>query len=151
MMRRSRTLAHRAALAALVAAIGSAAIAGGASAASISTPETIRPGAAIPLDFPGYDEPASNRLPGGFRIVKRTARLLRGERSTVVMSAPRDFRIVTFAVGERSAVGFAALDPAYPGERTTRIRLYAVNSRLAPGETGAGAIYLLARRVRRSD
>jgi hypothetical protein len=132
-------------------ATGSAAITGGASAASISTPETIRPGATIPLDLPGYHEPASNRLPGGYRIVKRTARLVRGERSTVVMSAPVGFRIVTFAVGERSEVGFAALDHAYPGERTTRIRLYAVGSRLAPGETGSGTIYLLARRAQRSD
>lgn len=150
-MVRSSSSARRAVVGALFAAAGSAALAGGASAASISTPETIRPGAAIPVDFPGYDEPPSNRLPGGFRIVERTARLVRGERSTIVMSAPRSFRIVTFAVGERSEVGFAALDPAYPGERTTRIRLHAVGRRLAPGETGSGAIYLLARRARRSD
>jgi hypothetical protein len=146
-MRLVPSLRRTAALSALVVIAGSAALADGAAAASISTPEVIRPGATIPVDLPGYDEPASNRLPGGHRIVKRTARLVRGERSTVVMTAPQGFRIVTFGVGERSEVGFAALDRTYPGRRSTRIRLYSVDSRLAPGETGSGAIYLLARRA----
>lgn len=62
------------------------------------------------------------------------------------MSAPRRFRIVTFAVAERGEVGFAPVSRDYPGERSTRVRMYAVGSRLAAGETGRGAIYLLARR-----
>jgi hypothetical protein len=146
-MRLVPSLRRTAALGALLATAGSAALAAGAAAASISTPEVIRPGADIPVDFPGYREPASNRLPGGHRIVKRTARLVRGERSTVVMTAPQGFRIVTFGVGERSEVGFAALDRTYPGRRSTRIRLHSVDSRLAPGETGSASIYLLARRA----
>jgi hypothetical protein len=147
MMRLALSTRRTAALVALVAIAGPAAFSGIAGAASISTPQVIRPGATIPVDFPGYEEPASNRLPGGHRIVKRTARLARGERSTVVMTAPQGFRIVTFAVGARSEVGFAALDRSYPGRRSTRIRLYSVGSRLAPGETGSGAIHLLARRA----
>ena len=146
-MRQVLPLRSTAALGALLAVTGSAALAGGASAASISTPQVIRPGATIPVDFPGYDEPVSNRLPGRHRIVKRVARLVRGERSTVVMTAPQGFRIVTFAVSERSKVGFSALDPDYPGRRSTRIRLHAVDRRVARGESGSGAIYLLARRA----
>jgi hypothetical protein len=135
-----------AARAVLLAGLASATLASGAQAASISTPEVIRPGATIPVDFPGYREPADGRLPAGYRIVRRTATIARGERMTVVMSAPRRFRIVTFAVAERGEVGFAAVDRDYPGERSTRVRMYAVNSRLAVGEIGRGVIYLLARR-----
>jgi hypothetical protein len=136
-----------AALAAITATFFSAALAGSASAASISTPEVIRPGAKIPVDFPGYREPADDRLPAGYRIVRRTARLERGEQMIAVMSAPRRFRIVTFGSAEGGEVGFAATDPGYPGERTTRVRLFAVNRLLARGETGRGTIYLLARRA----
>ncbi len=142
------SLRRIAALAALIAALGSAALAGGASAASISTPEVIRPGAKIPIDFPGYREPADDRLPAGYRIVRRTARLVRGEQMIAVMSAPRRFRIVTFGTAEGGEVGFAATDRDYPGQRTTRVRLFAVDRLLEPGETGTATIYLLARRAR---
>ena len=138
-----------AALAALAASIGSAALAGSAPAASISTPEVIRPGDRIPIDFPGYREPADDRLPGGWRIVRRTAKVDRGERMTAVMSAPRGFRIVTFGIAEGGEVGFAAVERDYPGRRTTRVRLFAVDRLLSPGETGTGTIYLLARRAPR--
>jgi hypothetical protein len=135
-------------LATLAAAVLSLAVPGGASAASISTPEVIRPGALIPIDFPGYREPANDRLPGGWRIVRRTARLVRGERMTAVMSAPRGFRIVTFGVVEGGAVGLRPVDPDYPGRRTTRIDLFTLNRLLDPGQTGGATILLLARRAR---
>jgi hypothetical protein len=142
------SLRRIAALAALLAAVGSAAPAGGASAASISTPEVIRPGAKIPIDFPGYREPTGDRLPAGYRIVRRTARLVRGEQMIAVMSAPRRFRIVTFGTAEGGEVGFAATDPDYRGQRTTRVRLFAVDRLLERGQTGTATIYLLARRAR---
>jgi hypothetical protein len=146
-MRPITTVRRVASLAALAAAAGSGALAGGASAASISTPVVLGPGERIPIDFPGYREPSDNRLPNGLRIVRRTAKLTRGEQMTVVMTAPQGFRIVTFGVSGRSEVGFRALDTRYPGRRSTRVQIRAADRRLEPGETGSGRIYLLARRA----
>jgi len=146
-MRLSLPLRRTAALAAIVASVGSAGLAGSASAASISTPTVLRPGASSPINFAGYKEPSNNKLPKDFPIVRREAKLVRGEQQTIVMSAPQGFRIVGLGLSEKSQVGFVALNRDYPGRRSTRVQMYSVNSRLAPGETGTGTIYLLARRA----
>ena len=49
-------------LAAITAVAGTAALAGTASAATFEKAPVLQPGATIPVDFPGYKEPANNKL-----------------------------------------------------------------------------------------
>lgn len=53
--------------------------AGVASAATISAPVVLKPGAEIPVDFAGYEEPVDGKLPAGYRIVKRKVVMQEGE------------------------------------------------------------------------
>ena len=135
-----------AALAALAAVAGTA---GPAAAAVVEPPRTIAPGCGIPIDFPGYREPADDRLPANHRIVSVAVELARGERHTITMSAPRGFRIVTFGFAEHGQVGgFITSGTAkYIGKRTTQVTLVAFDRMIDPGGTGTGTIYMLARRA----
>ena len=134
-------------LAALIAVAASAALGGTASAATIGEREVLRPGAKIPIDFPGYREPANRRLPANYRIVRVPVEVTRGERASTVLTAPRGFRIVTIGFGNGDEVGGSVDDVRYPGKRSVRVNL-SVNPNLVDrGETGQGTVYLLARRA----
>jgi hypothetical protein len=138
-------LRRGAALAAITAVAGSGALAGAASAATVQKEAVLTPGARIPVDFPGYREPADKRLEANYRIVVVHAALARNEKARTTITAPKGFRLVTFAVSEQSAVGGRA-DNAYAGRRSIRLTLFADRNRVAPGQTAEGTLYALARR-----
>jgi hypothetical protein len=147
-MQLSTTLRRNAALAALAAVTGSAALASAAPAATIGKPEVIRPGAAIPIDFPGYREPADGRLNAGYRIVAVEAEVARGEHVTTIVTAPKGFNLVTLGIQEGSEVVPQLADARrpYAGRRSVRLRIGVNPNLVAQGETGEGTIYALARR-----
>ena len=144
-MQLTTTLRRGAALAALAAVTGAAALAGPASAATVEKGPVLAPGATIPVDFPGYREPASNRLKGGYRIVEVRAALARDERATTTITAPKGFRLVTLAFDHASQLG-ARTENVYVGKRSVRLTLFADRNHVAAGETGRATIYALARR-----
>jgi hypothetical protein len=100
----------------------------------------------IPVDFPGYREPANHRLKAGYRIVVVRAELGRDEQPVTTISAPQGFRIVTLAFGAGSRVGGRS-ENAYPGRRSVRLTLFADRARVAAGQTARGTIYVLTRRA----
>ena len=134
-------------LVALTAVAGSAALAGSASAATIGAPEVSGPGAAIPINFAAFKEPANNKLPKNYRIVRKHIELARGEKASTIMTAPKGFEIVTIGFGESAQVGGAVKDTHYPGKRSVRVRLFTNNSVVKQGETGKGTLYIRARRA----
>ena len=134
-------------LVALTAVAGSAALAGSASAATIGAPEVSGPGAAIPINFAAFKEPANNKLPKNYRIVRKHVELTRGEKASTVMTAPKGFKIVTIGIGEGHQIGGAVNDTHYPGKRSVRVKLFTNNSVVQQGETGEGTLYILARRA----
>jgi hypothetical protein len=145
------TLSHRlrktAALTALAAVAGSAALAGSASAATIGGAEVVMPGAKIPIDFAGYREPANDKLPANYRIVRKHVELARGEKASTVMTAPAGFKIVTAGIGDHQNVGAAVDDVRYAGKRSVRLRLFTNTRAMAAGDTAAGTVYILAHRA----
>ena len=142
--KRIRTTASIAAITALTGgALGAT-----ASAATIGQPEILRPGQTIPIDFGGFKEPADNKLPANYRIVKVAVELTRGERATTVLTAPKGFRAVTIGFGEGGQIGGSVADVNYPGKRSVRLKLYVNPRTVEVGETGRGTAYLLARRAR---
>ena len=134
-------------LAALTAIAGSAALSAGASAATIGQPEVLAPGARIPINFAAFKEPANNLLPKNYRIVRKHIELARGEKASTVMTAPAGFKIVTVGMGNARQVGGVVDDVDYPGKRSVRVRLFGARSGIAPGQTGKGTLYILARRA----
>jgi hypothetical protein len=130
-----------------LAALTAAGIGGTASAATIGQPVVSGPGERIPIDFAGYKEPASRQLPKNLRIVKRQVEVRRGERTSVVLTAPKGFRAVTIGMGGGHQIGGVVDDVNYPGKRSVRIKLWANANEVAKGETGKGTVYLLARRA----
>ena len=88
-------LRRTASLAAITAVAGAAALAGTASAATIQKAPVLQPGATIPVDFPGYKEPANNKLKANYRILVVRAEVARGERPSTIISAPKGFELVT--------------------------------------------------------
>ena len=134
-------------LVALAAVAGSAALAGSASAATIGAPEVSGPGSTIPVNFAAFKEPANNKLPKNYRIVRKHVELARGEKASTVMTAPAGFKIVTIGFGDGHQVGGAVNDVKYPGKRSVRVKLFTNNSVLKQGETGKGTLYILARRA----
>jgi hypothetical protein len=134
-----------AALAALAAVAGSAALAGGASAATFEKGAVLAPGATIPVDFPGYREPANNTLKGGYRIVVVRAALTRDEQATTTITAPKGFKLVTLGFDHASQLG-ARTENVYVGKRSVRLTLFADRNHVAAGQTGHATIYALARR-----
>jgi hypothetical protein len=129
----------------LTAVAGSAALAGGASAATFEKGAVIAPGATIPVDFPGYREPANHRLKGGYRIVVVRAALARDEQATTTITAPKGFKLVTLAFDHASRLG-ARTENVYVGKRSVRLTLFADRNHVAAGQTGRATIYPPARR-----
>jgi len=142
----TNSVRRAASLAALTAIAGSAALAGPASAASFTPARVITPGATLPVDFAGYKEPASNRLPANHRIVAVDATIARDERAQKVITVPKGFRIVAIGFAERGRIG-ARAENDYAGKRSVRLTLFADRNRVAPGQVGHGTIYVLARRA----
>jgi len=148
-MQLSNALRRTASLAALTAVAGSAALAGTASAATIDRPVVMAPSETIPLDLPGYKEPADHRIARNHRIVAVHAQVARGERPTVVVTVPKGFGIVTLGLPEGSEVGAQLTNAkrSYTGKRSVRLTLEANRNEVAAGETGDGTVYVLARRA----
>jgi hypothetical protein len=138
-----------ASLVALTAVAGSAALAGTASAAIIDKPVVMGPTETIPVDFPGYKEPANHRIARNHRIVAVNAEVARGERATTIVTVPKGFGIVTLGFKEGSEIGAQLTNPkrSYVGRRSVRLTLEANRSKVAAGETGEGTVYVLARRA----
>jgi hypothetical protein len=144
---RIRKIVSLTALTALTAVAGSAALAGSASAATIGAPEVAGPGAHIPINFAAFKEPANNRLPKNYRIVRKHVELTRGEKASTVMTAPKGFEIVTIGFGDGHQVGGVVADTNYGGKRSVRVKLFTNNAAVAKGQTGSGTLYILARRA----
>jgi hypothetical protein len=142
----STKIRRTASLAAVTAITGSAALAGGASAATIGQPEVLGPGASLPINFAAFKEPANNKLPANYRIVRESVEVARGESASTVISAPKGFKIVTIGFGDGHQVGGAVNDVHYAGKRSVRVRLFVDRNVVKPGRTGKGTLYLLARR-----
>jgi hypothetical protein len=134
-------------LVALTAVAGSAALAGSASAATIGGPEVAGPGSAIPINFAVLKEPANNKLPKNYRIVRKHVELARGEKASTVMTAPQGFKIVTVGLGDGHQIGAVVDDVRYSGKRSVRVKLFTNNTVVKPGGTGKGTLYILATRA----
>ena len=134
-------------LGALTAVAGTAALSGAASAATIGPAQVALPGARIPINFAAFKEPADNLLPKNYRIVRKSIELARGETASTVMTAPKGFRIVTIGMGNSRQVGGVVADTNYPGKRSVRVKVFTSKRAVAPGQTGKGTLYILARRA----
>ena len=145
-MHLTTSLRRTAALAALTAVAGTAALSGTASAATVVKEPVITPGATIPVDFPGYKEPANNTLKANYRILAVRATVGRDEKVQTIVSAPKGFALVTLGVPEGSLVGLRA-DNDYVGKRSVRLTLFTNRAKVAAGEHASATIYALARRA----
>jgi hypothetical protein len=114
-------------------------------AALVALTAVLAPGATIPVDFPGYREPANNKPKGGYRIVVVRAAVARDEQARTTITAPKGFRLVTLAFDRQSQLGGRA-ENAYVGKRSVRLTLFADRNHLAAGQVGHATIYALARR-----
>jgi hypothetical protein len=129
------------------AALGAAfltASAGVASAATISDPVVVKPGAKIPIDFAGYKEPANDLLPANYRIVKRTVKLEHGEKANARLTAPEGFRLVTLGTSERAQIGAVVNDVHYPGKRSVTLKVFAHTK---GDDSTQFTVYALAKRA----
>ena len=105
------------------------------------------PGQNLPINVPAYREPADNKIKPSYRLVRVRVDVARGEKASVVMTAPKGFRAVTIALGDGSQIGGAVNDANYSGKRSVRVKLF-VNKRVVKqGETGKGTVYLWAKRA----
>jgi hypothetical protein len=143
----STTIRRTASIAAITAVAGTGALAGTASAATIGQPEVLGPGTQLPIDFAAFKEPADRKLPKNFRIVREHVEVVRGEKPTTVMTAPKGFKIVTIGFGDGGQVGGVVRDTGYAGKRSVRVKLFVNPNKVAKGQTGKGTLYLLARRA----
>jgi hypothetical protein len=117
----------------------------GGSAAAVTSSAVLRPGARIPIDFPGYREPADDRLPANYRIVRYRVSAVRGDEHTMTLKAPRGFGIVTLGIAEASTVAPTVRDSDYTGKRSVRVSLN-FNPKVSDGDRATGTWYLLAHR-----
>ena len=145
-MQLTTSLRKTASLVAVTAVAGSAALAGAAPAATYENARVITPGATLPVDFAGYKEPASNRLPANHRIVAVDATIARDERAQKIITVPKGFRVITVGFAEGGQIG-ARAENDYSGRRSVRLTLFADRNRVAAGQDGHGTIYVLARRA----
>jgi hypothetical protein len=145
-MQITTSLRRTASLAAVTGIVGSAALGGAAFAATYENARVIAPGAAPPVDFPGYKEPASNKLPANHRVVAVDATIARDERAQKIITVPKGFRIITVGFAEGGQIG-ARAENDYSGRRSVRLTLFADRKRVAAGEVGHGTVYVLARRA----
>jgi hypothetical protein len=141
------TIRRTASIAAITAVAGTGALAGSASAATIGQPEVLGPGTTLPINFAAFKEPANNKLPKNYRIVREHVELTRGEKPTTVMTAPKGFKIVTIGLGDGGQIGGVVRDTSYGGKRSVRVKLFVNANKVAPGQVGEGTLYLLARRA----
>jgi hypothetical protein len=118
----------------------------GGSAAAVTGATVLRPGAEIPIDFPGYREPANDRLPANYRIVRYHVSAVRGDQHTMTLKAPKGFGIVTLGVAEGSQVTPTVRNADYPGHRSVRVELN-FNPKIDRGQRATGTWYLLAHRA----
>jgi hypothetical protein len=115
-----------------------------AGAATISNPVVVMPGAKIPIDFPGYREPANDRLPANFRIVERKVDLQHGERANVRLTVPEGFRLVTIGLSDQAGVGARVTDIEYVGKRAVTLQMHA---HTAGTDSTRFTVYALAKRA----
>ena len=146
-MRLSTTIRRTASIAALTAVAGTGALAGTASAATIGQPEVLGPGTTLPINFAAFKEPANNKLPKNYRIVRKHIELTRGEKASTVMTAPAGFKIVTVGMGDGHQIGGVVADTGYGGKRSVRVKLFVNRNKVGAGQVGKGTLYLLARRA----
>ena len=118
-MNLSTTIRRTASIAALTAVAGTGALAGTAAAATIGQPKVLGPGTTLPIDFAAFKEPANNKLPKNYRIVREHIEVARGEKPTTVITAPKGFKIVTigFALDQQVPVQKAFSGPLALKER----------------------------------
>ncbi len=129
------------------AALGAAlltATTGVAGAATISDSVVVKPGAKIPIDFPGYKEPANGKLPANFRIVERTVDLRHGERAKVRLTVPEGFRLVTFGLSELSGLSARVTDSEYVGPRAVTLQ---ARAHTEGNDSTRFTVYALAKRA----
>jgi len=141
------TVRRTVSLVALTAVAGSAALAGSASAASVEKAPVLAPGATIPVDFPGYREPASKKLQANYRIVVVKAEVARGEQPQTIITAPQGFKLVTFAFSDDARRLGGRAENDYVGKRSVRLTLFVNRNEVAVGQSAHGTIYALARRA----
>ena len=146
-MNLSTTIRRTASIAAVTAVAGTGALAGTAAAATIGQPEVLGPGTTLPINFAAFKEPADNKLPKNYRIVREHVELTRGEKPTTVMTAPKGFKIVTVGFGDGGQVGGVVTNGNYGGKRSVRVKLFVNANKVAKGQIGKGTLYLLARRA----
>jgi hypothetical protein len=146
-MNLSTTIRRTASIAAVTAVAGTGALAGTASAATIGQPEVLGPGTTLPINFAAFKEPANNKLPKNYRIVRTHVELTRGEKASTVMTAPAGFKMVTVGLGDGHQIGGVVDDTGYAGKRSVRVKLFTNNSVVKQGQTGKGTLYILAKRA----
>jgi hypothetical protein len=144
----SASVRRPAAAVALGAALLTTAFSGVAGAATISGQKVLHPGAKIPIDFAGFDEPSNNRLPSGYVIVKRTITMHEGEIHldgrpiTTKLTAPKGYTLLT--LGDKGRIDWRAMSRPQ-GKRSVTLKLDASGD--DPGKTtGSGTVYALAKR-----
>ncbi len=113
----STRLRRTVSLAGITAVAGTAALAGSASAATIQKAPVLQPGATIPVDFPGYTEPANNKLKANYRILVVRAEVARGERPSTIITAPKGFKLVALGFSDDARRLGGRADNHYVGKR----------------------------------
>jgi len=136
----------RTSLAALATALAVLVAAASAPAADFGEPRILRPGTRLPIDFPGFREPADREIPANHRVVAVRADLARGERADLRLTMPRGFVIRSLGTQESAEVGFATDDLDYVGHRSVVVTAFVVTRLVPAGERGQGWIYALAVR-----
>lgn len=141
------TIRKSVSLAALTAVAATAALGGSAFAATIGTPEVLGPGQNLPINVPAYREPADNKIKPNYRLVRVHVEVARGEKASVVMTAPKGFRAVTIALGDGHRIGAGVDDIDYSGKRSVRVKLSVNTNVVKKGEIGKGTVYLWTKRA----
>ena len=109
--------------------------------------DRLGPGTTLPINFAAFKEPANNKLPKNYRIVREHVEVTRGEKPTTVMTAPKGFKIVTIGFGDGGQVGGVVTNTGYAGKRSVRVKLFVNANKVAKGQVGKGTLYLLAHRA----
>ena len=143
----SNTIRKTVSVAALIAVTAGGAFGANAMAATIGTPEVLGPGTTLPINVPAYRETPDNKIKPNYRLVRVHVEVARGEKASVVMTAPKGFRAVTIAFGDGHQVGGRVDDPDYSGKRSVRVKLFVNTNVVKKGETGNGTVYLWAKRA----
>lgn len=142
----TNTLRRTISIVAIGAVSATAAFGATASGATIGSPDVLGPGANLPINVPGYREPADNKIKPNYRLVRRDVAVARGERASVVMTAPKGFRAVTIAFGDGHQVG-GGVDGGYSGKRSVHVKLFVNSDVVKKGEVGHGTVYLWTKRA----